>query len=81
MKTAGNLIFASAVIGGFGLAAWAVLARDGRDLDEAWGFGEPFVPEGLLAGPKSGGDGSVAGQQGHASPDMSLAHVGKATNR
>jgi hypothetical protein len=42
---AGSLCIASAVIGGFGLDAWALMARVGRDLDEGWGFGEPFVPE------------------------------------
>jgi hypothetical protein len=77
---AGSLCIASAVIGGFGLAAWALVARVGRDLDEAWGFGEPFV-EGLQADLKSGGDGSMADRQGHDAPDMSLAHVGKATSR
>jgi hypothetical protein len=78
---AGTLCIASAVIGGFGLAAWALVACVGRDLDEAWGFGEPFVPEGLRASLKSGGDGSMASPQGHASPDMFAHHVGKATNR
>jgi hypothetical protein len=72
-------IIASAVIGGFGLAALAVLARVGRDLDEAWGL-DTFLPEGLQADLKSGGDGSMADLQGHDAPDMSLAHVGKATS-
>jgi hypothetical protein len=77
---AGNLCIASAVIGGFGLAAWALVARVGRDLDEAWGFGEPFV-EGLQADLKSGGDGSMADLQGHASPVTHRTHDGKATSR
>lgn len=45
---AGNICIAAASIGGISIAAWALVARVNREIDEAFEFGDlPLLPEGL----------------------------------
>jgi hypothetical protein len=60
---AGTLCIASAVIGGFGLAAWALVARANRAIDDA--FAHPFgdIAGMPAAAERIGGEGSRHGDR------------------